>query len=60
MDPNETLRVLRVLMGEASENLDRWGYIPVGMGEDIVEHFNALDTWMASGGFKPKAWEADR
>jgi hypothetical protein len=60
MDPNECLREMRKLAksvrkdgseGEAYE--DRcWPDI-----ERLCDLVEALDGWMSSGGFPPKAWE---
>lgn len=50
MDPNATLAELRALLGEDrvwdSDDIDR-----------MAELIRALDGWMSSGGFLPKAWD---
>lgn len=57
MDPNATLKALR----EAVEALEAGipHLDPLGKYEDardVVEHFRALDEWLARGGFAPKDW----
>lgn len=50
MDPNEALRVLRamveaVMTGDGCASVD-----------ELAEQFDALDEWIARGGFLPAAW----
>lgn len=50
MDPNETLRELRGMISDAQDfNADIDGDL-------MAEKFEALDTWLARGGFLPEAW----
>jgi hypothetical protein len=56
MDPNETLRLLRLTikqMGVEPKNA-----IWMAHAEEVVEYVEALDTWLSSGGFIPDDWKA--
>jgi len=46
MDPNVALANLRELCAEPEEHPN-----------EIAEQFEALDTWLSQGGFRPTAWE---
>lgn len=52
MDPNATLAKLRRL-ASTLQNAD-------GLGGEIAETFDILDTWLSHGGFLPAAWDASR
>lgn len=58
MDPNETLRLLRLTVAQmrADEHPD----IRKAHADEIAEYFDALDEWLSRGGFLPEAWEANR
>lgn len=47
MDPNETLRRLRQLIG-GTENVVPWA--------EAVDLFTDLDEWLSKGGFLPQDW----
>lgn len=52
MDPNETLRIARERAHDAYSKA-------TGQEQalrDAVEHYEALDEWLSSGGFLPIAW----
>jgi hypothetical protein len=51
MDPNETLRRIRILVQEGDDCFAL---------EDMQELFGALDDWLSRGGFLPKDWESER
>lgn len=56
MDPDECLKEIRkltMLIGVATDPNDFVGY-----AADLAEHVEALDEWIANGGFLPKAWTA--
>jgi hypothetical protein len=55
MDPNETLRLLRLTISQALVDEDP-GVQTAHLGE-IAEYFRALDEWLSRGGFAPKAWQ---
>jgi hypothetical protein len=50
MDPNAALHAIRVEVASHLEHGD-------GDVDELVEHFRALDEWLASGGFKPRDWQ---
>lgn len=55
MDPNTTLAELREYVRKvlyAPEELDN-----DDIGDEICERFEALDNWIARGGFLPDAWK---
>lgn len=65
MDPNETLRALRALVGrvnepdwdaEAMDDADL-GSLWASLAMDLAEHIEALDDWLTKGGFPPEAWQ---
>lgn len=51
MDPNQTLVNLRIMLNRAEITPE-----DVGM---IIDHFNALDGWLTSGGFPPADWRQE-
>lgn len=50
MDPNETLRLLRMF----SERF--FHFSTYEDMDEMVEHFKALDDWLSGGGFLPDDW----
>lgn len=54
MDPNETLRLLRLTIAQmrVDENPD----IRKAHAAEVAEYFEALDEWLSRGGFLPAAW----
>lgn len=54
MDPNETLRLLRLTIAQmrVDENPD----IRKAHADEIAEYAEALDDWLSCGGFLPAAW----
>jgi hypothetical protein len=62
MDPNEALKRIR----EAIKGRNRGYYWttneadpsnPIGVWDEIIEHFEALDEWLCKGGFMPAEWD---
>lgn len=53
MDPDAALKVLRGMVSRF-QNDDAW------IDNDFIEHFDALDKWITSGGFLPKDWAKKR
>lgn len=57
MDPNEALRIIRMfaerIMNGDTDNDERRALD----GESLAEHVQALDAWLAKGGFLPTVWE---
>lgn len=58
MDPNETLKRMRELAEKIikSNNAEE----SAQMGDRLADHFQALDSWLFTGGFLPKDWERIR
>lgn len=66
MDPDETLRILRALLGgdhsgcedwkEAEQMPDDWGNDWLATLCRAEEAFQALDQWMSCNGHLPKDW----
>ena len=54
MDVNLILHELREKCGEA---LAESGAKRSDLVDEIAERFDALDTWMSKGGFRPDAWK---
>lgn len=54
MDPNETLRMLRLTIKQlrVDEDTDVWE----AHANEICEYFEALDDWLSRGGFPPEEW----
>lgn len=48
MDPNETLAALRGAVARLDAGEDA--------ADDVVEAFEALDSWLSKGGFAPGDW----
>jgi hypothetical protein len=54
LDPNQTLKEIRDIVGES----ERKGATPTQeQAERLVELAAALDRWLSSGGFLPRAWQ---
>lgn len=58
MDPNETLRLLRLTV--AQMRVDESPEIRKAHADEIAEYVEALDGWLSGGGFLPDAWLAGR
>jgi hypothetical protein len=60
MDPDVTLARLRETVGnwqqKGADNLKD----PIAEAQEMADLFEALDTWIAKGGFLPAAWKAYR
>lgn len=54
MDPNETLRLIRLTIAQMRVDTDR--NVRRAHAEEIAEYFEALDEWASKGGFLPAAW----
>ena len=54
MDPDETLRLLRLTIKQM--RVDENPYIKAAHAEEVAEYFEALDGWLAGGGFLPSDW----
>jgi hypothetical protein len=58
MDPNEVLKRLREYVKDWSEaTLNRDD--SADDLDTVLDLFDALDTWIAAGGFIPRDWEAE-
>ena len=59
MDPDETLRALRALLAEAGTDGDALADPASTLADlaSIAEHFDALDRWIAKGGYLPVDWQ---
>lgn len=55
MDPNATLEYLRDLVADSGNEI--WSPTPEAALSEIRLHFDALDEWLAKGGFLPDAWQ---
>ena len=55
MDPNETLEQLRKLFADEEEATSP--HLTALAFEEARDLFQALDGWIASGGFLPDAWK---
>jgi hypothetical protein len=51
MDPNEALQRLRQLLAQPAELITELDV------QHVRDLFDALDEWLASGGFLPAEWE---
>lgn len=56
MDPNETLRLLRLTIVQM--RVDEHPDIRQAHADEIAEYVDALDGWLSGGGFLPGAWQA--
>lgn len=54
MDPNETLRLLRLTVKQMRADEDP--AVRKAHADEIAEYVEALDEWLSSGGFLPEAW----
>jgi hypothetical protein len=54
MDPNETLRMLRLTIKQM--RADDNELIRKAHADEIAEYVEALDEWLSRGGFLPSAW----
>jgi len=62
MDPDAALRKARVAAAELAVQLEKG--LMIGEPADspirqLVTYFQALDSWLSSGGYKPQVWEDD-
>ena len=56
MDPNETLRMLRLAIRQARQSdEDRMVTLRESL-ESVCEFAEALDDWLTRGGFLPDVW----
>lgn len=55
MDPNETLRLLRLTIKQMRVDTDP--AIRQAHADEIAEYFEALDGWLIRGGFLPEPWD---
>lgn len=55
MDPNEALRISRMLVREAHASFT--SHLEDEEIARLVEAFDALDQWLTNGGFLPAAWD---
>lgn len=60
MDPNETLRLLRLTIKQMAVDEDPG--VRAAHAAEVAEYFEALDEWISKGGFLPRDWrdESDR
>lgn len=59
MDPDAALVILRQhVQNWETDNANDWDAEKL-LAEyaDILDHFSALDKWLTTGGFLPKAWD---
>lgn len=54
MDPNETLRLLRLTIKQM--RVDDHPDVRKAHADEVAEYFEALDGWLSGGGFPPEAW----
>jgi len=57
MDPNKTLDQLRTLVAEILHAEDGEDTDPREERDLLAEWFDALDSWLTSGGFAPSDWQ---
>lgn len=55
MDPNETLRIIRLTTKQM--RVDEHPDIRKQHADDLAEHVEALDEWLTKGGFLPSDWD---
>ena len=58
MDPNETLRLIRLTIAQMQVDDDL--LILEGHAAELAEYFGALDDWLSKGGFFPTDWLANK
>lgn len=56
MDPNETLRLLRLTIKQMDVDTD--DRIRMAHADEIAEYFQGLDDFLTRGGFLPNDWAA--
>jgi hypothetical protein len=54
MDPNETLRLLRLTIKQL--RVDEDPGVRKAHADEIADYFDALDEWLSRGGFPPEVW----
>lgn len=54
MDPNETLRLLRLTIRQM--RVDEDPGVKAAHAEEIAEYFEGLDNWLSRDGFLPDDW----
>jgi len=56
MDPNETLRLLRLTIMQMA--VDEQPAVWAAHAREVTEYVEKLDQWLNTGGFLPADWEA--
>lgn len=57
MDPNEALYRIRTAVAVINARVDEGAeVVSVELASHLAKHFEALDGWLASGGFLPRSW----
>ena len=59
MDPNEALRICRIISDRLVKANDQGHGIDPDAAVKLAEHFLALDGWLKSKGFLPRGWKHD-
>lgn len=58
MDPNETLRLLRLTLDAAFQCADEGSAAGAALAVmDARDYLSDLDEWLSKGGFLPDAWK---
>lgn len=68
MDPNEALKTIRKITPSLREwgEAEEWAVDPTSLTNhdadllELADAFEALDQWLAKGGFLPADWAAGR
>jgi hypothetical protein len=55
MDPNETLKKIRELVGDIQK--EREDFETTQVSVELADSIDALDAWLISGGFLPEDWK---
>lgn len=55
MDPNETLRKVRLLVSKGLQD-----ELTSDEELELIEYVDSLDSWMSKGGSMPDAWKENR
>lgn len=55
MDPNETLRLLRLTIAQVK--VDEDPKVREAHMHEVIEYVEDLDAWITGGGFLPTAWQ---
>jgi hypothetical protein len=58
MDPNQTLANIRAIIRDLPGEPIISDYI--NLADELIEHVQALDEWLAKGGFPPNDWNQHR